>query len=144
MSTRRIIGWLGAGALALCLAAAAASIALAAAVPVLGFKHAFPNGTGFGVVKPRVVFLGGDPTGEVTKLSWHGWGKARPIGAGEGWCPGKSVAAGHPCAASLHAYNLGRCHGHRAYRTMAFYLKLRPRSHWTLGSRWNICTGRPV
>jgi hypothetical protein len=125
-------------ALAVGLPAALAS----ASTPVLGSASAFQNGQGFGTVKPRTVFLGGDPTGRVESITWRGWGGARSSGFGTGWCPGASVAAGHPCKAALHAYALGSCHGHRAYRKVAFYFKLHRRSHWTLGSRWNACSGK--
>ena len=108
-------------------------------VPVLGSKAAFQNGKGFGAVKPREVYLGGDPTGDVQSISWHHWGSQRSVGFGRGWCPGQSVAAGHPCTASLHVYGLGRCHGRHAYLHVAFYFK--NGRHWSAGSRWNICTG---
>lgn len=109
--------------------------------PVLGWKHAFLNEAGFGAVKPRHVFLGGDPTGNVTSVSWRNWGSQRSMGFGTGWCPGRSVASGHPCPVSLHAYALGSCHRRRAYTEMSFYFKPRPNSHWRLGSKWNICRG---
>lgn len=108
-------------------------------VPVLGWKGAFRSGTGFGSVKPRTVYLGGDPTGEVKAISWHQWGSARAVGFGRGWCPGQSVASGHPCPAALHVSGLGLCHGQRAYRMLAFYFKSGRK--WTTGSRWNACTG---
>ncbi len=108
---------------------------------MLGNKHAFQNGTGFGRAKPRTVYLGGDPTGNVTSITWHGWGNARPVGFGKGWCPGRSVAAGHPCRAALHAYGLGTCRGQRAYNHLAFYFKPTQHSRWQLGSRWNVCSG---
>jgi hypothetical protein len=108
--------------------------------PVLGWKAAFPNGQGFGAVKPRTVYLGGDPTGNVSAITWHQWGLKRSVGFGRGWCPGRSVASGHPCLAALHVYGLGTCHGRRAYRTLAFYFKSRTR--WTAGSKWNVCSGQ--
>jgi hypothetical protein len=91
-------------------------------------------------VKPHTVFLGGDPTGEVKSVSWRHWGSAQAIGFGQGWCPGQSVASGHPCLAALHVYGLGSCRGRRAYNDMAFYFKMG--GSWTAGSRWNICTGQ--
>jgi hypothetical protein len=107
--------------------------------PVLGWKAAFPNGKGFGAVKPRMVFLGGDPTGEVSSITWHHWGRGRTVGFGRGWCPGRSVASGHPCLAALHVSGLGTCHGRRAYRRLAFNFK--PKSRWIAGSSWNVCSG---
>jgi len=108
--------------------------------PVLGSKKAFQAGTGFGTVKPRTVYLGGDPTGEVKSITWHNWGAARAVGYGQGWCPGKSVASGHPCSAALHVSKLGTCHGRRAYIQMAFYFKTG--ATWTAGTKLNACTGQ--
>ena len=107
--------------------------------PVLGSKSAFPSGKGFGTAKPRTVYLGGDPTGLVKSITWQRWGSARAVGYGTGWCPGQSVAAGHPCSVALHVSKLGTCHGARAYNALAFYFKAG--SSYTLGSRWNACKG---
>jgi hypothetical protein len=108
--------------------------------PVLGWAHAFQHGAGFGTATPRTVDLGGDPTGKVTSITWHDWGAARAVGFGQGWCPGQSVAAGHPCSAALHVSKLGTCHRRRAYLEIAFYFKNGPT--WILGSKWNACTGQ--
>jgi hypothetical protein len=108
--------------------------------PVLGWKHAFQNGRGFGTAKPRTVYLGGDPTGLVKSINWRHWGASRSVGFGQGWCPGRSVAAGHPCSAALHLSRLGTCHGRSAYITLAFYFK--SGRTWTAGSKWNACTGQ--
>jgi hypothetical protein len=108
--------------------------------PVLGWKHAFQGGTGFGTAKPRTVDLGGDPTGEVKTISWQHWDAAHAVGFGRGWCPGQSVAAGHPCPVALHVSGLGSCHGRRAYLKLAFYFKTGP--SWIAGSKLNACTGQ--
>jgi hypothetical protein len=113
----------------------------ASPTPVLGWKAAFPNGKGFGKVKPRIVYLGGDPTGYVSKLRWTRWGRAMAIGHGQGWCAGESVAQGYYCKASLHVYDLGSCHGHRAYRMISFYFKPRANRPWERGATYNACTG---
>jgi hypothetical protein len=112
--------------------------------PVLGWSHAFRDGRGFGVVQPRTVYLGGDPTGEVSKLHWQRWGSSKTTGVGQGWCPGESVASGHYCTASLHLYDLASCHGHGAYSMMVFYFKPSPRRRWTVGAKLNVCTGQYV
>ena len=109
-------------------------------VPVLGSHAAFANGAGFGTVKPRTVYLGGDPTGQVSSIRWHRWGSGRAVGFGRGWCPGSSVASGHPCLAAVHVYGLGSCHGRPAYRALAFYFK--QGATWVAGSKWNTCTGQ--
>jgi hypothetical protein len=92
-----------------------------ASVPVLGSAHAYPAGTGFGKVKPKTVYLGGDPTGKFTKLSWTGWGSAKSTGNGKGFYPppGKPVAASVRVPVILVASSLGSCDGHLAYRRLA-------------------------
>jgi hypothetical protein len=112
----------------------------AIASPVLGWKHAFQGGAGFGSVKPRTVDLGGDPTGVVSSITWQHWGTAQAVGVGRGWCPGQSVASGHACRASLHLSRLGTCHGRRAYINLGFFFK--PGRSWIAGAKLNACTGR--
>jgi hypothetical protein len=110
---------------------------------VLGWKRAFRNGQGFGATKPRTVYLGGDPTGYVSKLRWYRWGSRKAVGYGQGWCAGPSgVAAGHYCKASLRVSDLGFCRGRRAYRVMAFAFKPDPRKRWEAGAKLNVCTGQ--
>jgi hypothetical protein len=48
------------------IALSSVSLAQTGGSPILGWSHAFPNGAGFGRVTPRHVYLGGDPTGNVT------------------------------------------------------------------------------
>jgi len=136
---------LTAGLVVLAVAALSVPAALAGGGrPVLGWQHAFPNGTGFGMVEPRTVYLGGDPTGYVSKLRWQRWGSGKTVGYGQGWCPGRSVASGHYCTTSLHVYDLATCHGRHSYRMMVFYFKPGSRQHWIVGARLNVCTGQYV
>jgi hypothetical protein len=141
-------GWIArllvAGLLILASATASVPAALAGSGPVLGWKHAFLNGKGFGMVEPRTVYLGGDPTGYVSRLRWNRWGAGKAVGYGQGWCPGKSVASGHYCATSLHVYDLARCHGLRTYTMMVFYFKPSPRGRWLVGAKLDVCTGKYV
>ena len=124
------------------IALSSVSLAQTGGSPILGWAHAFPNGAGFGRVTPRHVYLGGDPTGNVTGVRWSGWGAGETIGMGTGWCPRQSVAHGYYCSVSLHAFDLGWCHGRSAYRMLSFYFKPGPRRRWTFGSQWNVCTGQ--
>jgi hypothetical protein len=92
------------------------------AVPVLGSAHAFfPAGRGFGTVKPKTVYFGGDPTGLFTNLTWTAWGSARSTGRGKGYYPppGKPVAAAVRVPVILVASSIGSCNGHVAYRRLA-------------------------
>ncbi len=109
--------------------------------PVLGWKYAFKYGNGFGTVRPSLVYLGGDATGKVKSITWHRWGYTKSVGYGRGWCPGKSVAAGHPCAAKLQISDIGGCHGRRAYRRLQFFFRFRPHRPWRAEARYNICNG---
>src|SRR5690242_5464978 len=43
------------------------------AAPTLGTTWA-PSQQGYGEVRPRVIFNGGDPTGLVQNISWTSWG----------------------------------------------------------------------
>jgi hypothetical protein len=137
--SRRLMSVPMALATVLVLSLSPAALALSPA-PVLGAKNAFMGGQGFGAAKPRTVFLGGDPTGLVKSITWQHWGAAKAVGYGSGWCPGQSVASGHPCPAALHVSKLGTCHGRRAYDELAFYFK--PGASWVAGTKLNACTGQ--
>jgi hypothetical protein len=135
-------GSLAAGLALLALLAPCAVGVARAERPVLGARAAFPGGRGFGSVAPRTVFLGGDPTGLVTHLHWRRWGSARATGAGEGWCPGVSVAAGYRCPASLRATVLGSCHGRPAYEHLAFSFETH--KGWIHALTIDVCTGQTL
>jgi hypothetical protein len=116
-----------------------AGLASAGASPVLGNKKAFPSGKGFGSVKPKTVFLGGDPTGLFTKLTWNGWGKSKATGTGKGNYPppGKPVADAVKVPVTLVASSLGSCHGRQAYRKLAVYFEYK--GHKKSGIKTSIC-----
>lgn len=48
----------------------------------IGFSGLFPNGEGWGEVKPKTLFNGGAPSGLVTKIKWKHWGSSVAIGYG--------------------------------------------------------------
>jgi hypothetical protein len=85
---------------------------------VLGAKAFAPMGQGFGTVRPREIFNGGDPSGLVQNITWRHWGSAVAIGWGK-----TSIFKPHGgyypqlVRAELRASKLGRCraHGPRAY-----------------------------
>jgi len=95
-------GWRSLAAVAVVLLAGCAVTTASAAVsakpaPTLGVRTGtFFNGVGFGKVEPKEVFNGGDPTGLVTSITWHDWGKAQAVGTGRGFyvAPDQNVAAG--------------------------------------------------
>jgi hypothetical protein len=110
------------------------------AVPVLGSAHAFSGGKGFGTVKPKTVYFGGDPTGNFTNLTWTRWGTAKSTGNGKGYYPppGKPVADAVRVPVTLVASKLGTCHGHLAYRRLAVTFIYK--HHKEKGVTRNICS----
>jgi len=90
------------------------------AVPVLGVVWG-PYQQGYGQPHPATIFNGGDPTGLVTRVVWHSWGKPRAEGDGIGlYAPG-IVANGTEESAHVVAFDLGMCRGTLAYRAVEWY-----------------------
>jgi len=129
----------GAGTCIAALILIPSGLAAPSAVPVLGSAHAFQAGKGFGAVKPRTVFLGGDPTGLFKSLTWTGWGKSKSTGHGKGYYPppGKPTADAVQVPVVLVASSLGSCKGHLAYRRMAVSFEYK--GHMEPGSTLGIC-----
>jgi hypothetical protein len=121
------------------VALACAALAVASSTPVLGSAKAFPSGQGFGKVKPKTVFLGGDPTGMFKKLTWKDWGSSSATGTGSGFYtpPGKPTADSVKAPVTLVASSLGECHGHEAYRKLAITFTYK--GHKKAGSKLGIC-----
>jgi hypothetical protein len=96
-----------------------------AAVPVLGDAH---GGTaGFGKAHPRVIALGNDIIGQVHGITWRNWGATQADGTGTGyWIPaGKPASDARSAPAKVVAFDLGPCHGVRAYRKVEWWLPSR-------------------
>jgi hypothetical protein len=108
--------------LALSLAGVSLAIGTGAGVPILTGPKPF-NGKGFGQVKPRTIFLGGDPTGLVCRIQWLSWGGEFAVGTGVGWYVNshESVAEGHAAPAIVVLYRLGTWEGHRAHKFWSWY-----------------------
>jgi hypothetical protein len=95
-----------------------------APVPVLGQAvGAFSQGQGFGEVKPTTVFNGGDPTGDVSDITWSSWGGARAVGSGMSDYVGlgQSVASGTEEPVTVVAFDLGTCGGRFMYQAVEWY-----------------------
>lgn len=108
-------------------AVALAATATAATRPIVSpradpyYRSGGLKGTeGFGQVKPRVIFYGGDPTGLVCDIHWHAWGGRVARGTGVGWyvSGNESVAQGHSAIATVIASRLGRWKGRPAYNRL--------------------------
>jgi hypothetical protein len=117
-----------AAVLALCTAAPPQHAAAANAgrpVPTLGLRTGLfgISGEGFGQVRPKEVYNGGDPTGLVTSITWHDWGQPQSAGTGRTVyvAPNQSVAQGRLESVRIVAFDLGICNGHYMYAAVEWY-----------------------
>lgn len=85
------------------------------AVPVLGDARA--GTAGFGKAQPSLIAEANNPLTEVGHIHWQGWGAKQATGAGTGYWlpPGKPLSGSLPAPARIVAFDLGSCHGRRAY-----------------------------
>ncbi len=110
------------------VSAAAEEIAPAEPIPVLGSKtFAKPFGAGFGTAEPEVIFNGGDPNGEVSKIHWSGWGNPSVLGTGLEpiFKPGGGYY-GKPARVELRATKLGKCGPKAAYTRLEIRVPRHP------------------
>ena len=87
------------------------------------YRYGGLRGTkGFGRVKPREIFYGGDPTGLVCDIHWHSWGGRVAHGTGVGWYISghQSVGEGHGAIAIVIASKLGKWKGRPAYNRLTW------------------------
>lgn len=141
---RRIVGrrvvLLGMAALAALAVGAAAEAA--ARLPILAGPWSSGQ-KGYGHVKPRTIFNGGDPTGLVEHIHWYSWGARHAVGTGTALWVGRNqiVAQGRfERGARVVLFRLGRCRGRRAYDAIEWYFpqhgqRFRP------GTFIDSCTG---
>jgi hypothetical protein len=94
-----------------------------AATPTLGRARGRSQ-HGYGTAHPATIDGGGDPTSLIDHVHWSAWGARQAVGKGIAdfvW-PGQSVAGGSVLSpAKIIAFDLGSCHGVRAYRKMSVY-----------------------
>lgn len=96
-----------------------------ATVPVLGDAR---GGTaGFGRAHPRVIAVANDIITQLHGITWRNWGATQAGGTGTGyWIPaGKPASDARSAPARVLAFDLGPCHGVRAYRKVAWWLPSR-------------------
>lgn len=128
------------------LAAATVGHERAAQQKVLGKRHAFPYGKGWGTTRPAVIFNGGDPSGLAQDISWTTWGGPRAVGHGKTaiFKPGGGYY-GKLVRIRFRAVDVGHCSpsGPPAYRKLWFRVPKKPGGPlrpWTLwfGAK-NLC-----
>jgi hypothetical protein len=115
---------------------------------VLGKKHLFPYGIGWGTAHPRLIYNGGDPSGRAWHLTWRKWGAHAAYAHGLNWIfrPNGGYY-GKPGAIELRASRISRCtpHGPLAYTFLQARVAVRPGgplTHWFAWGGWkSTCTG---
>jgi hypothetical protein len=101
------------------------------------------NQEGYGHVRPRAVFNGGDPTGLIRRIEWLTWGGPRAVGVGISTyvAPGQITAEGRPESAVIVLFKLGTCHGRRAYDAIQWYFPEHGEHFDPHRAGYKICTG---
>lgn len=110
--------------------------------PRLGVEWA-PGQRGYGEIEPDEIFNGGVPTGHVFDVEWESWGDDQAIAHGTGYHeqPGCGSACALARPATVVAFDLGECDGHRAYRQVRWFLVEEGESVDLGGDPWyDICT----
>ena len=104
------------------LALVATALAGSPPVPILTGPKPM-SGAGFGQVKPRTIYLGGDPTGLVCRIHWLSWGGQLAVGDGTGWYINshQAVSQGKPAPVVVVLYDLGTWRGRPAYKRYDWY-----------------------
>lgn len=99
------------------------STTAASSLPKLGISGVYFGGSGFGSIEPAKIYLGGDPTGLVTGISWSSWGGATASGVGTGSyvAPNEVVAQAKLAPVKIVAFDLGTCNGVYAYQKVEWY-----------------------
>jgi hypothetical protein len=125
--------------------ATAQTVATTQPQPTLGRVWGPGGQEGYGQVRPSTVFNGGDPTGLVENITWSSWGGAKAVGTGKSYYvpPNGFTAQATLQKATIVAFDLGTCHGHRAYLAVEWYYpqhgeKFNPNTYI------NDCTGKYV
>jgi hypothetical protein len=109
---------------------------------VLGSKSYFaPRARGWGTVKPRTIFNGGDPAGLVSDIRWQRWGQKSAFGWGK-TSIFKPNGGYYPrlVRAELRATDIGRCFGRGPLAYMRLYARVPARPGGPLG-KWFPWTG---
>jgi hypothetical protein len=98
--------------------------------PVLGSKafEPIPDSLGWGTVRPKKIYNGGDPSGSVQSLTWKGWGSKTAYGRGKGFIFKPDGGYYPTVGVELRASGLGHCgsSSHLAYTHLAIRAPSKP------------------
>jgi hypothetical protein len=88
-----------------------------------GVAGGLPGSKGFGKLKPREIFFGGDPSGLLCHVTWTSWGGQFAVGTGTGLFigPKQAVSQGHEAPAEVVLYRLATWRGRPAYTKLNWY-----------------------
>jgi hypothetical protein len=88
------------------------------------------------------VFLGRDPTGNLSQIRWNTWGGTQAVGTGISLyvSPNEITAAGTEQEATVVAFDPGTCHGSYAYQAVEWYFPQHG-GYFDPGYYLNACTG---
>jgi hypothetical protein len=75
---------------------------------------------GYGQVRPKKIYNGGDGTGAVIDIHWTTWGGEQAIGYGRANYLSPTTRE-HVAATQVVAFNLGTCDGYKAYDAIEWY-----------------------
>ncbi|HTW18655.1 MAG TPA: hypothetical protein VME70_00405 [Mycobacteriales bacterium] len=151
MRSRLLLRVAAAGACATLVIAPATALAAGsttAQTPVLGVHHSFgPDSKGWGTARPKTLFNGGDPSGDITHIHWTSWGGKTAHGRGKNSVVKPAGGYYHKqVTIRLRATDLGTCKssGKRAYRHLWFKEPSKPGGpfgHWHIWTAYhkNLC-----
>jgi hypothetical protein len=91
--------------------------------PILTGAGETQTSLGFGEVRPREVYLGGDESGAFCGIHWLSWGGQFAIGTGTGWWVPRTgpIAAGHEAPGVIVLHDLGMWQEAPAYQKLTWY-----------------------
>jgi hypothetical protein len=115
-------------------------------IPTLGQAVGnFFASQGFGRVRPTTFSNGGDPTGQVTAITWNSWGSLTAAGSGTGYWvgPNQVVAGASPEPVTIVAFNRETCAGKPMYGAVEWYFPEHG-EHFDPNNYEDICTGQYV
>lgn len=112
-------------------------------IPVLGRSGVYQDSVGFGQMKPRSIFLGGEAESAVVQITWTSWGAAQATGQGTG-CYYSGTQLASECTheqVTLFAFDRGMCERTFMYQKLEYVFKTEGET-FDPTHAMNVCTGQ--